>query len=305
MRNKKEIVQLEAYLRSRYTRETVDSYSFNINRFLLQHPNAKKYTYSHIEEYFKDLKLAGAEVQYRRVILASIKAYYNFLLINDIIRYHPCRSFFIGEKKPKGKNFGKLFSREEMELLFNLREERYQDLVNRNLVIIGLLIYQGMTSAELVNLTIDDIDFRVGVTIRASKKLSKRKLELKNRQIMELQDYINIERPKLINSSTNKLLLTKTGVPMTVDGVHAFIKSMEGAFDKALNPAVIRNSVISHWLNVMKIPLELVQRMVGHRFPSSTEKYIRPDIKEQREIVTKLHDRIFSKNKKEVINLYR
>ncbi|MBV6485857.1 MAG: Tyrosine recombinase XerC [Flavobacteriales bacterium] len=305
MRNRKEIVQLEAYLRSRYTRETVDSYSFNINRFLQQHPNAKKYTYSHIEEYFKDLKLIGAEVQYRRVILASIKAYYNFLLINDIIRFHPCRSFFIGEKKPTGKNHGALLTREELELLFKLREERYQDLINRNIVIIGLLIYQGMTSAELINLTIDDIDFREGVIIRASKKLSKRKLELKTKQIIALQDYINLERPKLINTNTNKLLLTKTGVPMTVDGVHAFIKSMEGAFDKALNPAVIRNSVISHWLNVMKIPLEHVQIMAGHKYPSSTEKYIRKDTKEQREIVTKLHESIFSKNKKEVINLYR
>jgi hypothetical protein len=43
----------------------------------------------------------------------------------------------------------------------------------------------------------------------------------------------------------------------------------------------------------MKIPIELVQRMVGHRYPSSTEKYIRKDTKEQREIVTKLHESIF------------
>lgn len=303
MRNKKEIVQLEAFLRSRYTKETVDSYRFNINRFLQQHPNAKKYNYSHIEEYFKNLKLSGAEVQYRRVILASIKAYYDFLFINDVIQSHPCKSFFIGEKKPTGKNHGALMTREEMELLFKLREERYQNLINRNLVIIGLLIYQGITSAELIKLTIDDIDFSEGITIRASKKLSKRKLELKNRQIIELQNYIDIERPKLINTNTNKLLLTKTGLPMTVDGVHAFIKSMEGAFDKTLNPAVIRNSVISHWLNVMKIPLEHVQIMAGHKYPSSTEKHFRNDTKEQREIITKLHESIFSENKKEIINL--
>lgn len=293
MRNRKEIVELEAYLRSRYTSETVDSYSFNINRFLQQHPNAKKYTFSHIEVYFKELKLMKKAVQYRRVILASIKAYYDFLLLNDVIQYHPCRGFFIEEKRPTGKNYGALLSREEMELLFILRAERYHDLNYRNQVIIGLMIYQGLTSAELVNLRIEDIDYREGVTIRASKKLNRRKFELKNSQILDLQNYIESERPRLISSNTNKLLLTKRGVPITVDGVHAFFQSMQGAFDKKLNPLNIRNSVIGHWLNVMNISLEDVQRMAGHSYPSSTEKHVRKDTKEQREIVTKLHDSIF------------
>lgn len=52
---------------------------------------------------------------------------------------------------------------------------------------------------------------------------------------------------------------------MTVDGLHALIKSMQGAFDKEISPKIIRESVISYWLNDRKIPLEDVQIMAGHR----------------------------------------
>ena len=41
-------------------------------------------------------------------------------------------------------------------------------------------------------------------------------------------------------------------------------------------------------------PLEDVQIMAGHRYPSSTEKYVRVDVNEQREAVTNLHESIFS-----------
>jgi len=122
-------------------------------------------------------------------------------------------------------NFGVLFTREELEVMLTIREKRYQDLTNRNLAIIGLLIYQGISSSELVNLTVADINLDGSVYIKGSKKTAKRILELKPNQILTLQRYIEIERPKLIQTNTKKLFLTKVGVPITVDSIHAFISS--------------------------------------------------------------------------------
>ena len=62
-----------------------------------------------------------------------------------------------------------------------------------------------------------------------------------------------------------------------------------------MSPQNIRNSVISYWLNTRNIPLEDVQIMSGHRYPSSTEKYIRLDMDEQREVLNKIHSEIFGK----------
>ena len=55
----------------------------------------------------------------------------------------------------------------------------------------------------------------------------------------------------------------------------------------------IRGSVISYWLNDRKLPLEDVQVMAGHGYPSTTEKYKNPNTHEQREAINKLHQSIF------------
>ena len=68
---------------------------------------------------------------------------------------------------------------------------------------------------------------------------------------------------------------------------------MQGVLDKLLSPKNIRASVLSNWVNEEKRPLEEVQIMAGHRYPSTTEKYIRMDLNEQREAVSKLHESIF------------
>ena len=68
---------------------------------------------------------------------------------------------------------------------------------------------------------------------------------------------------------------------------------LTGAIEKDISPMNIRSSVIHYWLNERKFPLEDVQIMAGHRYPSSTEKYLRTDVDEQRGAVTRLHQNIF------------
>jgi hypothetical protein len=49
------------------------------------------------------------------------------------------------------------------------------------------------------------------------------------------------------------------------------------------------SSVISNWLNSRKIPIEDVQQMAGHKWPSSTERYKREDMDEQRKLINQFH----------------
>ena len=105
--------------------------------------------------------------------------------------------------------------------------------------------------------------------------------------------YIDNERPKLMKVKSDRLMISLRGTPVTADSIHSFISRLDGAFDKELSPMNIRNSVISYWLNVRKISLEDVQQMAGHRYPSSTERFLRKDVVEQRGAVTRLHASIF------------
>jgi hypothetical protein len=56
-----------------------------------------------------------------------------------------------------------------------------------------------------------------------------------------------------------------------------------------LSPKKIRMSVISHWVNVRKIPIEDVMKLSGHKWPSSVEMYRRKDAEEQKMLINKFH----------------
>lgn len=294
MTDKKADRKLEEYLNYYYSGETAGTYLRAIDKFKLIYPNYKKMELVDIEGYLLALKNHGDSVGYRRINLAAIKAFYRFLVDAELVKQHPCPRLFIKEKPPTGKNFDALLGMEELEQLFDLREERYEMLKTRNKVIIGLMIYQGLSSQELVNLRVSDIDTDKGIVrIRKSRKLNGRKLELKPRQVGVLIEYINNERVKLNSTDFDVLILSKLGMAMSVNGLCSFFNSMQGAFHKSLTPKSIRNSVISYWLNDRKIPLEEVQIMAGHRYPSSTEKYINPDSMGQKEVLNRLHNEIF------------
>lgn len=294
MKKDKLMIKMVNEFENRFTPSTAQTYLYSINRFIERFSNAKRLKLSQIENYFMELKIQGDAIGYRNTTLASIKAYYNFLVEENEINEHPCSTFYLDERRPTGKDFGSLLSMEEMELLLTLKEERYNHVANKNKAIIGLLIYQGLTSQELVELRLKDVDLEEGVVfIKGSGKNKSRSISLKPSQISFLIKYIDNDRKHLLKSETQTLFISMRGVGMSVDGLHSLIERLNGAIDKPISPMTIRNSVISHWLNVRKFPLEDVQVMAGHRYPSSTEKYIHPDIQEQREAVTRLHNSIF------------
>ncbi len=181
-----------------------------------------------------------------------------------------------------------LFNSMELLLLME-RENRYKHLDIRNNVLISLLIYQGLASDEIVRLTIKDIDLDNGtIYIKGSPNLNKRTMELVPKQMILFHNYINETYPEVLKGKTDKFILTKLGKPITVDSIHAMIEPLRNLFpDRKLNPQTIRMSVICNWLNEKKIPLERAQELAGHKWPGTTEKYIKVNTLEQRELINR------------------
>jgi len=64
------------------------------------------------------------------------------------------------------------------------------------------------------------------------------------------------------------------------------IRPLQSLFpSKNLNPQTIRQSVITNWLNEKNIPLEDVQLLSGLKWMSSTERYVKPNMDERREVI--------------------
>ncbi len=86
------------------------------------------------------------------------------------------------------------------------------------------------------------------------------------------------------------MLIGHRGEPETVEGIASMLEPLKGLFpDRPLNAKTIRCSVIANWLNVYKYRLKDVQEWAGHKWPSSTFRYKRMDIAEQREKIKKWH----------------
>lgn len=162
--------------------------------------------------------------------------------------------------------------------------QRQQALLSRqrNFVMLGLLVYQGLSTNELQSITVNDIDFTKGtVTVQGSKKSNERKLSLQAAQIGALINYTqNIRQqfftfceeteklffalPESSKQKTNATNLMHTFKPLTKQ-----VKSIDKNF---LNFKQIRASVITQWLKTEG--LRKTQYLAGHRYISSTEKYL-------------------------------
>ncbi|MFB3386592.1 tyrosine-type recombinase/integrase [Flavobacterium sp. LAR06] len=279
---------LENFLRGIVSEKTSESYLYTINHFLNTNPKAKRYQYKDIVNYMEKVSKKQSNVQYRIRILSALKKYYDYLVMLGYRSDHPCKRLNIKIKGNQTIQVQELFNSMELQLLME-RENRYKHLDVRNNVLISLLIYQGLASDEIVRLTVKDIDLDNGtIYIKGSANLNKRKLELVPKQMILFSNYINETRPAIKRSITDKFILTKLGKPITVDSIHAMTEPLRVLFpDRKLNPQTIRMSVICNWLNEKNIPLERVQELAGHKWPGTTEKYIKVNALEQRELINR------------------
>jgi integrase/recombinase XerD len=280
---------IEQFLLQQYSSQTVKTYLFNINHFLKLNPKAKRYKYQNIVGYMEEISKKQSNPKYRVVILSAIKKYYDYLVITGYRNDHPCKLLNIKVKHNEPIQVQDLFSSEELLLLLK-RENRYQYIDTRNAVVLSLLIYQGLTSEEIISLKVKDIDLDNGtVYIKSSTNLNRRTLELVNRQMIVFSKYINEARPKLLRWDSDKLILSKLGKPIAdVSSIKSIVEPLKDLFpDKKLCPQTIRMSVICNWLNEKKYPLEHVQELAGHKWPSTTEKYIKANSEQQRELINR------------------
>ena len=120
--------------------------------------------------------------------------------------------------------------------------------------------------------------------MKGSSKLNRRSLKLKSKQMLLFDRYIHQIRPKMKRSTTSKLILNKLGKPISVSGINSIFDQLALLFpDRNLNPRAVR--VIAGWINEKKLPLETVQELWSHKWPSSTEKYRRPNDGEQHKLI--------------------
>lgn len=287
-----ETISFKHYLEQlNHSEKTIQSYQYSLNNFLYVCPDAEQFKYKDVLNYLSDKGKQVDNVQTKTAVLSAIKKYYDYLIEIGKRNDHPCRTFYFkGAGRNRGIIHADLFSSEELELLME-REERYGALKLKNQLLVSLLIYQGLTSSEIIALKVEHVDLDKGLLfVKKSRTLAGRYIELHPKQYRLMDRFINESRKELISIQTDQLLVGKLGTPITTEDVHYIVSTFKPLFpDRNLTPSIIRQSVIANWLNEKKLPLEQVQLMAGHRWISTTARYRQSSVEEQRTLINKFH----------------
>jgi site-specific recombinase XerD len=233
----------------------------------------------------------------RRNTLIGLHHYFTFLLKNNLVVNNPTALLKI--RGTKRKTLYNVFTQEQLHNLFdsyyllfiqnfdntkmpkNTRQNNYL-VRQRNLIVLSLLVYQGINTNDTQSINITDVDLLKGtIKIKGTLKSNERILPLQATQIGFLINYINVVRPQFFEfcKASEKLFiaLPECGKQKTEsDNVMRCYKTLTQQV-KTLNKSFIsfkqvRASVITNWLKADG--LRKTQYLAGHRFISSTEKYL-------------------------------
>ena len=245
----------------------------NIERFIAwtkenQLAAIEQINYNELVSYVQHLKSKALSIQTINIRISSIRKYFEHLKEEGTIEANPARRLYL--KGRVRKIIQNPLTYIELELLYNeytklreyYREKKHKAVHERNIIILGLMIWQAIHSGELGKIEITHIKLNEGhIYIPGTRRSNGRELKLESRQIILLHRYITgtmFTTEKLFECHSSN---TIQHIANEIKGINPVIR----------NAAHIRASVILHWMRMYD--KRTVQYMIGHKWISSTEHY--------------------------------
>ncbi len=257
---------------------TISEHIKTMNRFILWAKeqaitDISHVTYTELLEYIKYCKSKGMKTQSINTNLNTLKKYYHYLKHIGLIEKNPTKKLILkGQEKTITQN---VLTYTELEQLYKSYLALTPTITNnpktphtkqKNNVLLGLMLWQGLVSGDIAQLTLEHIYLADGVMYVPKKgQGSGRKLSLLPNQVFYLNNYINEHRVHL-NPKYNELI---PGSVHTL--VHSLFKELKAINPKVNNTVQLRTSIIIHWLKVYD--KRQTQYMAGFKSIGSIEKY--------------------------------
>jgi site-specific recombinase XerD len=249
----------------------------------------------------------------RRNHLIALNHFFSFLVKTEYLPSNP--TAFIKIRGTHKKSLYNIFTPEALKQLQDDFYHKYIRLFDgkhipknqrkqselsrqRNAAILSILLNQGVTTKEVDNLQICDMDLiKASLFIRGSKKSNERKLLLEAEQIGLLMHYIQNIRPQILalnNNDSEKLFLplpeyskTSTDNQSIMSAFKPLSKQVKTLNTAFFNFKQIRASIITNWIKTNG--LRKAQYLAGHRYISTTERYLANDIESLTDDINTLH----------------
>jgi len=220
--------------------------------------------------------------------VASLKSFYNYLLMNHTVSGNPAKGFAptrIERKLPA------VLSSKEVDLFLD-QPDPSEPKGCRDKAMLEVLYATGIRVSELISLNIQDVNLSVGF-IRCVGKQKERIIPLYRAAIKALTSYINEVRPQLLEDPHEiALFVNMGGERMSRQGFWKIVKYYQekAEINKEITPHTLRHSFAAHLLE-NGADLKSIQEMLGHADISSTQVYAQVVNQKLRDVYAKAHPR--------------
>lgn len=281
-----------AYLKheKRYSEHTVISYRNDLEQFYQYIQQAfdiqkiSEVSHLYIRSWMADMaeaKLSNRSINRK---LSALRSYCKFLMQRGLLQKDPTLKIQtpkIAKRLPtyvEQQDIGKLFE----EIAF---EDGFEGLRNRT--ILALLYNTGMRRAELLNLTINDIDLSRRYIKVLGKGNKERLVPVSEHLADTLRSYIE-EKTRLFGNGW--LLVTAKGEKLYPEMAYRIVKkylALVTTIEKK-SPHVLRHSFATHLTN-NGAELNAVKDLLGHSSLAATQVYTHNNIEQLKDIYKNSH----------------
>ncbi|MDA2918504.1 site-specific tyrosine recombinase XerD [Desulfobacterota bacterium AH_259_B03_O07] len=276
------------------SQNTIDSYRRDISKFFkfLEKKNISKIealSYNDMLDFLTYLKDEGLNVRSVARILASLKQFFKFLLIEKIIVEDPTTHM----KTPKiKKTIPDFLSIDDVEKLISSPDCSSLEGMRDN-AMLEILYATGIRVSELVKLELNSVNFELGYLVVFGKGAKERIVPTGDKSRNSLNQYLQFSRPNILKNRTSPyLFVTRRGGGLTRQGFWKIIRnhSIKSGITKPTSPHTLRHSFATHLLQ-RGADLRTIQLMLGHSDISTTQIYTHVANERLKEIHKKHHPR--------------
>lgn len=266
------------YLRDekKLSQNTLMSYKRDIEQFILylQEKNVddiQQSSKSTISTYMSYQNKQGRAVTTISRSLASIRAFYRFLISHDFVKGNPT----VGLESPKvEKKIPQILSEEEVRILLNQPQKMGLKGV-RDKAMLELLYSTGIRVSELIALNVKSIDLKKG-ELTCCHNDRERKIPVSKNCISIMKSYLSEVRMFMLKDKNEQALFVNTnGNRLTRQGFWKIVKyyTSKANIKKDITPHTLRHSFAAHHVQRGE-DLRDIQMMLGHSDISSTQVYL-------------------------------
>lgn len=252
--------------------------------------NPRQLKTRHLEDFLEYINELGMSAYSQARILSGIKAFYKFMLSEELVDNDPAA---VLEGPRIGRKLPDTLSYPEIESLLNAIDLSTPE-GGRNRAMLEVLYSSGLRVSELVDLKRSNIYFDIGF-LRVIGKGNKERLVPIGRDAMKyLKIYLEEIRPSIPvqAGSEGHAFLNRRGKYMTRVMIFTIIKGLavKIGLKKTISPHTFRHSFATHLIEG-GADLRAVQEMLGHESITTTEIYTHLDRDYLKQVVTEFHPR--------------